>query len=684
MEKKNIILLAITLAVGLGVGYFLNDNDSGAHDHQKEVAKNEIWTCSMHPQIQLPEPGDCPICGMDLILAGSKGASSTNPNAVHFSEGEIQQNNIQVIEVGEVSAAKTIRLDGKVRVNENNAVVQSSHFAGRIEQIGVQYEGEFVNKGQLIAKVYSPELIKAQKELIEAVKMKTTNPEIFEASKKKLASWKLTGSQIESIISTGKVIEELPIFADNSGVITQLKVELGNYIKKGQPLIHLTNLSSLWVELDAYERDLEWLKTGQQVRLKIKSGTQSDYKGKIDYIDPFINAKTRTAKVRVVLNNAGELKPEMFASGEIAVAKAKEQVIAIPKSAVMWTGERSIVYTEIERHTFTMKEVQLGKDLGEYYEIISGLDKGNRIVKTGTFVVDAAAQLQGKPSMMNQPKKELKNHKTNDTSSVFGLYLEATKALQMNHEKHVKMILEKVLDSIPDLKTKHPHLLHNSGDTFKQGFSDFSLSLKQELKSNNIYLVKCPMANSDKGGFWLSDKPEVDNPYFGGDMLKCGSVLNEIPNFEQNEEQSASKKAFPNFHPLIVHFPIVLIVLAFLFHLLSYFVTWDIHHLNLWVLFGGFISACISAFIIHPHVGDISEIQKEILEEHEWLSYITIGLSGIASVFYWKTKNEQYGWKRILLTIILGIATLFISLSGHHGAQLTHIENVQTDLNHNH
>ena len=522
MEKKNIILVAITLAVGLGVGYFLNGNDSEAHDHKKESAKNEIWTCSMHPQIQLSEPGDCPICGMDLIPAGSEGASNTNPNAVHFNEGEIQQNNIEVIEVGEASAAKTIRLDGKVKVNENNAVVQSSHYAGRIEQIGVQYEGELVNKGQLIAKVYSPELIKAQKELIEAVKMKTTNPEIFEASKKKLASWKLTNAQIESIISTGKVIEELPIFADNSGVVTQLKIELGNYIKKGQPLIHLTNLSSLWVELDAYERDLEWLKTGQQVNLKIKSGTRADYKGKIDYIDPFINAKTRTAKVRVVINNTGELKPEMFASGEISVSKAKEQVIAIPKSAVMWTGKRSIVYREIEHHTFTMQEVQVGKDLGEHYEIVSGLDKGNRIVKTGTFVIDAAAQLQGKPSMMNKPKEKTSNLKS---LSLFGLYLEATKALQSNHEKHSKMALGKLLDSIPELKAQHPHLLHHSGDKFKQAFSDFSLSLNKELNSKEVYLVKCPMANSDKGGFWLSDKPEVNNPYFGGGMLKCGSVI---------------------------------------------------------------------------------------------------------------------------------------------------------------
>jgi len=682
MEKKNIILVAITLVVGLGVGYFLNSGDSKTHKHQQEVEKNEIWTCSMHPQIQLPEPGNCPICGMDLIPAGSGNNSNGNANAVHFNEGEIQLNNIQVIEVGEASASKTIRLDGKVKVNENNAVVQSSHFAGRIEQIAVQYEGEMVKKGQLIAKVYSPELIKAQKELIEALKIKESNPEIFEASKKKLASWKLTKSQIESIISKGEVIQELPIYSDNSGVVTKLKVELGNYIKKGQPLVHLTNLSSLWVELDAYERDLEWLKNGQEVKLTIKSGITSSYKGRIDYIDPFINAKTRTAKVRVVLTNAGELKPEMFASGEIDVEKENGKLISVPKSAVMWTGNRSIVYTEIERHSFTMKEVHLGKDLGEHYEIISGLDKGERIVKSGTFVIDAAAQLQGKPSMMNKPKMEMVNPSTTNSSSIFGLYLEATQALQSNHEKHVKMVLEKVMDSIPELKTQHPHILHYGGDEFKQAFSDFSLSLNKIINSDNVYLVKCPMANSDKGGYWLSDEPKVNNPYFGGEMLKCGSIIDKTPITKSVEE--TPKVGFSSFHPLIVHFPIVLIVLAFLFHILSYFVTWDIHKLNLWIIIGGFLSSCISAFIIHPHVGAISEVQQGILEEHEILSYITIGLSGIASIFYWKTKNDQNGIKKLALSLILAVATLFISLAGHHGAQLTHIEKVQINSNHNH
>lgn len=194
----------------------------------------------------------------------------------------------------------------------------------------------------------------------------------------------------------------------------------------------------------------------------------------------------------------------------------------------MWTGERSIVYTEVERHTFMMKEVQLGKDLGEHYEIKKGLDKGDRVVKTGTFVIDAAAQLQGKPSMMNRTSSD-ESHKASIVSNdVFESYLKATKALQANNEKEVKMELARVLDSIPSMKTKFPHLLHHSGDEFKESFSKFSLSLSKELDLSDVYLLKCPMANSDKGGYRLSDEPEENNPYFGGGMLKCGTIERKI------------------------------------------------------------------------------------------------------------------------------------------------------------
>lgn len=525
--------LVLGLVFGLIWGYSANSSshisDEGqiqSHDIEKKI----IWTCAMHPQIQLNEPGQCPICGMDLIpLIGSKGESGgANPNAISFNEGEIQQHNIQVMEVGETSTQKVIRLDGKVKMNENNSVVQSAHYSGRIEELYVQHEGQLIQKGFLMAKIYSPQLIKAQKELLETVKLKTENPMLYAAAKKKLESWKISKTQIQEIEKDNKVLEFLPIYAENTGIVTLLNVELGDYVKKGQKLVQLADLSSVWVELDAFERDLQWLKKEQGVSLKINTGKKVGYKGVISYIDPIINAKSRTAKVRVVIQNSGELKPEMFVSGTIEITNSKDDVVVIPKSAVLWTGQRSVYYKEISRHVFSMQEVVLGKDLGDYYQVMKGLDKGDRIVKTGTFVVDAAAQLQGKPSMMNKPKVQVEINavsQSNSNDQVLNLYLEATKLLQQNQEDEVKIALGKILNLVPALKGKYPHLLHLSNDQFKQGFSDFSLSFKEEIQfTKKTYLIKCPMANSDKGGYWISVKPEVDNPYFGGDMKACGSI----------------------------------------------------------------------------------------------------------------------------------------------------------------
>lgn len=684
MTKKSYIIVAITLLLGVGLGYILNSGPNEEHLHSEE---GEMWTCSMHPQIQLSEPGACPICGMDLIpLVENKGSS----NSIFMSEGEVLQNNIQVIEVGESNTQKVIRLDGKIKINENNAVVQSAHFAGRIEQWNVQYEGQLVKKGELLGTIYSPELISAQKELIEASKLKSTNPLLYNAARKKLMSWKISERQIDKIEKDHEIVETLSLFAENTGVVTQLKIAVGSYVKKGEQFIQQANLNSVWIELDAFERDLEWLKIGMQAELEIRTGSAKKYLGTISYIDPSLNPKSRTAKVRIILQNNGELKPEMFVTAHIEIENAMANVTAIPKSAVLWTGKRSVIYKEVKHNTFQMQEIEIGKELGAHYQVLRGLDKGDRIVKTGTFVVDAAAQLQGKPSMMNKPVKEkemVMSTPMDSNNSSQSFYYNAVKALQMDHEDHVKRELQKLLDSLPVLKEKHPHLLHSTGDAFKQGFSDFSLSLFDLQKKNNaeVFLVKCPMGNGNKGAYWISDKAEVDNPYFGGEMKTCGSVLEEGV-LTQSTDNTVEEVEFPNLHPLVVHFPIVLIILAFVIHLLSYFVSWDLHAINVWILAVGFISSLIAAYVLHPHAVDLTDNQLSILEEHELFSYITVVLSGIGIAFYWKTKEEQdsLNWKKIVVSVTLGLATLFISLAGHHGAQLTHIENVNTNNNHNH
>lgn len=524
MSKKSFIIGAIVLTLGFVLGYIVNGsmgNGQEVHaDH--EQGKGITWTCAMHPQIQLPEPGNCPICGMELIPMGEEGG--TNPYAISLNEGEVKQNNVQVIEVGKSGGQNSIRLEGEIKINEHSVVIQSAHYSGRIEELKVDYEGQFIQAGDLLAKVYAPEVVKAQKELLQAAKLKNEDPSLYEAAKRKLENWKISSVQIQNIEQGAELVDYLPIYAENTGIVSKLNMELGEYIKQGQKLLELSDLSTVWVELDAYERDLIWLKEGQKVTLLVNSAKENSYQGKITYIDPVISASNRTARVRIALQNKGELMPGMFVSATVEIAKHSTEFISIPKSAVLWTGERSVVYKEIERHTFMMQEITLGEDLGAYYQVVKGVDVGDRIVKTGTFVIDAAAQLKGRPSMMNKIK--LNNNDANiQNDSVLSWYLLAKKALQNNQEQYVKTVLSKIMKALPALKIKHPHLLHFSGDKFKQAFSDFSLSFSEEHRfSQKVYLIKCPMANSEKGGYWLSDEPMVDNPYFGGEMKGCGAV----------------------------------------------------------------------------------------------------------------------------------------------------------------
>jgi Cu(I)/Ag(I) efflux system membrane fusion protein len=229
---------------------------------------------------------------------------------------------------------------------------------------------------------------------------------LYEAVRNKLKLWKLSESQINKIETSGKVLENFPVYATVSGTVSEKLVEQGDYIKQGQPLLKITKLNTVWANFDVYENQIDLFRKGQEMTITTNAHSNKEFKGKVAFIDPVLDTRTRTVKLRVVLNNADNLlKPGMFVEGKIeAAAPTKGQVVNIPSSAVLWTGERSLVYikTNPDKPIFEMREVKLGKHIGENYEVLNGLDNGDEIVTHGTFTIDAAAQLQGKKSMMNK------------------------------------------------------------------------------------------------------------------------------------------------------------------------------------------------------------------------------------------------------------------------------------------
>jgi membrane fusion protein, copper/silver efflux system len=396
-------LLFLIIGLLLGWLFFHSPTIKKTEDTTTAEHKKEIWTCSMHPQIKMDHPGKCPICAMDLIPLKTE-STTEDSTAVHLSENAIQLANVATTVVSMQKPVKQLRLYGKVQADERLLQNQVAHINGRIEKLMVNFTGETVRKGQLLAVIYSPDLIGAQQEFLEAAKIKDIQPEIYEAARQKLQQWLLTDQQILRIEKNGKVKTNFEVYANTSGVITNRKVSTGDYVQQGAVLFELANFSTLWIQFEAFESDLPFIKIGDIVQFTTESVPGKTYSSHIRFIDPVMDAANRVSRIRVEVNNPeGKLKPEMFVTGVIdgKLDGAKDKLV-IPRSAVLWTGKRSVVYLKTGEGQFKKHEIELGPALSNSYVVLEGLIEGDEIVTDGTFSVDAAAQLEGKPSMMNE------------------------------------------------------------------------------------------------------------------------------------------------------------------------------------------------------------------------------------------------------------------------------------------
>ena len=420
--NKNILYISIAAVAGLLAGWLIFGNSAnsveskeaiqvsaGEHNHSGD-SMDEMWTCSMHPQIMLPEAGACPICGMDLIPA-EVGANGLLAEQFKLTENAMALANIQTVLVGENSVASEggVMLSGRIAINGDETAIQPAHFDGRIEKLYVTSLGQKVNKGQAVAKVYSPGLVAAQQELITAYKLRESQPQLYKAVQAKFKNWKVHGPELDEVVKTGKTKESFTIYSHVSGIVTEIAVSDGAHIMDGKPIFKVSNLNTVWADFDVYENQISQFKKGEQIRVTTNAYPNKVFKAKVSYIDPILNAQTRTVTLRAVLNNKDEVfKPGMFVQGKVnSNTTVNESVITVPASAVMWTGKRSLVYvkSDFEEPVFEMREVTIGNSTGENVTIIDGLENGEEIVVNGTFTVDAAAQLQGKKSMMNQKSK---------------------------------------------------------------------------------------------------------------------------------------------------------------------------------------------------------------------------------------------------------------------------------------
>lgn len=562
VNKKIVWWVLAALVVGGLIGWLIKPSSGESPDriaeHGHGEDESQVWTCSMHPQIRMDEPGQCPICGMDLIPANAAQRTTSLGAMVHEMTPEaVALANIQTTTVASLQPEKEVTLTGKIKADEQRLATITAKFPGRVEKLFVNFTGQQVRKGERLASVYSPELLTAQKELIEASKTKESYPELYQAAQQKLRLWKVTDEQISRIESAGKVTETFDVYAERAGIVIGRNVSVGDYVSTGTVLFEITDLSKVWVMLDAYESDLEWLEVGNPVTFKVAAIPGAEMEATIAYIDPIVNPQTRTVTIRAEADNRGlRLKPDMFVTAKVTSAAGNEKQVVIPRTALLWSGKRSVVYVkvpDVDFPAYEMREIALGARLGETYIVEAGLDAGEEIVSNGAFSVDAAAQLAGNFSMMMRPET-----RTIDVTPEFRMQITAladayiglknslvdsdpaasqknigslNKALSSVDVRNIKDKARATWEPLRDSIAGQLSLLKNESDLENQrkyfvDLSEYILQMTESfgLANDKMYKAYCPMAIGNKGAFWLSEVEEIRNPYFGESMLACGEV----------------------------------------------------------------------------------------------------------------------------------------------------------------
>ncbi len=556
LEHKGALVL-LTLILGAALGWGLKSVSTEESEHSHEEASASLWTCSMHPNVKLPEAGNCPICGMDLIPANAGEDNDNNPLVLKMSPEALAMAQVQTLVVGEGNAKKELTLSGKIQADERENASLTARFPGRIEKLYVTFTGEQVKAGQKLATLYSPELMNAQKELLEAARTKTTFPQLYQASKEKLALWKLSAAQIAEIERAGVVKEKWDILADQSGVVLQKNVAVGDYVTTGSVLFTVTNLNKLWLLLDVYETDLSSVSLGDEIQYTVAGRAGELLTAKVSFIDPLLNSQTRAASLRAEISNSGNsLKPEMFVTARLKNKNPQgTAALLVPRTAILWSGKRSVVYVKVPNSStpsFELREVQVSRQ-GADYRIESGLSPGEEIAVQGVFAIDASAQLAGKQSMMSRPAgsyAELSTEFRSNGNSVIAQYFKLKNALVKDQLAPAKSAANELVQLLAKLQNGS---LKDSEKTAWEGLSknltNASVKIKaakditelrkyfEQLSTEVILLTEnygvnqelvykdyCPMAFNNKGAYWLSETKEITNPYFGASMLTCGEV----------------------------------------------------------------------------------------------------------------------------------------------------------------
>ncbi|MHC5113078.1 MAG: efflux RND transporter periplasmic adaptor subunit [Planctomycetota bacterium] len=497
-----VLLVLAALVIGYRIGRPAPDRQAeGPASTESSDGAPTLYTCSMHPSVRLPDPdAKCPICFMDLIPLREDGGEG-NERRLVLSEAAAKLSEIETARVGRFFPVAEVRLYGKLTYDETSVARITAYFPGRLDRLFVNYVGVQVAQGDHLAEMYSPELLAAFEEVRQArlavdkstttsALIRSSTRQMLDAAREKLHLFGLTDEQIAAAETGTAPRRRLTVYSPIAGIVTHLAAREGDYVETGSPIATVADLSRLWLDMEAYESQLPLLRWGQPVTFTVEAHPGEQFEGRISFIEPIVDTRTRTAAVRIAVDNADlALKPGMFATaivrprvasggavvsdelagrwvspmhptivkdgpgqcdvcgmdlvpaeslGVVGDPASVEEPLVIPRTAAMLTGTRAIVYVKVpgtERPTYEARSVALGARAGDFYIVEDGLAEAEEVVVRGAFRIDSAMQIAAKPSMMMPAAKPAVTRAKVPDTFLFGLkpiyaaYLDAHAAL---------------------------------------------------------------------------------------------------------------------------------------------------------------------------------------------------------------------------------------------------------------
>lgn len=417
--RRSALMAAAVLAAVLAAGLLLDrwlrpDHGPQAGPGTGAGAQAEVYTCPMHPSVVSDRAGACPVCGMALVrrsaAAGMDSAATESLRTVSLSPTQRVTANVSVLPATRRPMARTVRMIGSIAYDDRRFAIVTARFPGRIEKLTVLCCGPVVRKGETMVELYSPEAVAAQQEYLVAVAGGPDSgaggggaPGFAENARQRLLLWGFTEEELERLRATRAPRFMVPVRAPISGTVLKKNADLQRYVTTGDNLYEIADLSEVWAMLEVYENDLRHLAVGQEVLLTTKAYPGESYRGRVTLIEPVIDPRTRTVRVRAeVPNPLRRLKPNMYVSAELRTVR--RDVLTVPAGAVLSTGRNAVVWVEEQENTFAPRTVVTGLEDGGVVEVLSGLREGEQVAATGGFLLDSESALRA-PSALGHTSR---------------------------------------------------------------------------------------------------------------------------------------------------------------------------------------------------------------------------------------------------------------------------------------